>query len=58
MFVCKIWDDYLNFFRFVWHGILVPAWSALANFNFNTAINFDEIFRSGYRGGKLVIIVY
>ena len=32
------------------------ATKAFAHLNFNTAINFDEILRSGCRGGKAVIV--
>ena len=55
--VCYIRNHYLNFFHFFWHG--VPRRStarAFAEVNFNTAINFDEILRSGWRGGKVIIV--
>ena len=46
-------NHYLNFFNVFWHR--VPRRStarAFAEVNFNTAINFDEILRSGWWSGK------
>ena len=54
--VCYIRNHYLNFFNFVWNGVRILPRKALARFNFNTAINFDEILRSGWRGGKVIIV--